>query len=545
MILSNVKVNKLLEIFATPKTVNPYDNTIEKEGMENAKKFINNYHIYGPPLNYSKSAQTIFNNNKNNDYNAYIYDTNSYISQNKDINLENQNNNEILLKKSIANLRLGQKKYKNEQQLKGIKNNYSKSTSNIFGYKNSLYNNISSENNNNIINSIYKNSINPNYLFNSNYNSNINGINNSQNYSNNKHKFNSKIGKSSKLKDIPPNPEDVIIKELPNNYMNVNESMANFNLNYNQLPISSTIYLNKQNNAPSINNSNFVENNQPQIEEINTNVYKDKNEIKENLLYKSEDINNDNIIVNDNEKEEPEEITATPPTQTGKYKITAFNGPIKLPEGYSTDDIDEYNAIQNINDDLSNWKLVKDKPNYKIYCKPFKTINEKGEEGESRMFYLDATIDHPASKINEQLNSFQLRQQWEEYLKKGKLIKEENLGNGIKIIDYYGYIKMPMIFSDRDIVVRKKIWENYNNEKDCCLNELHSIENPEYPPKKKPVRATLENKSKFVKPIDANRSRFIYVNKFDMKLNAGGSMMESKGADGTEKWFKEFLKHLE
>ena len=161
------------------------------------------------------------------------------------------------------------------------------------------------------------------------------------------------------------------------------------------------------------------------------------------------------------------------------------------------------------------------------------------------MFYLDATIDHPASKINEQLNSFQLRQQWEESLKKGKLIKEENLGNGIKIIDYYGYIKMPMIFSDRDIVVRKKIWENYNNEKDCCLNELHSIENPEYPPKKKPVRATLENKSKFVKPIDANRSRFIYVNKFDMKLNAGGSMMESKGADGTEKWFKEFLKHLE
>ena len=514
--------------------------------MENAKKFINNYHIYGPPLNYSKSTQTIFNNNKNNDYNAYIYDTNSYISQNKDINLENQNNNEILLKKSIANLRQGQKKYKNEQQLKGIKNNYSKSTSNIFGSKSSSNNNINiSSDNNNIINSIYKNSINPNYLFNSNYNSNINGINNSQNYSNNNYKFSSKIGKSSKLKDIPPNPEDVIIKELPNNYMNVNESVANFNLNYNQLPISSTIYLNKQNNAPSINNSNIAENNQPQIEEINTNIYESKNEIGEKLLNKSEDINNDNIIVNDNEKEEPEEITPTPPTQTGKYKITAFNGPIKLQEGYSTDDIDEYNAIQNINDDLSNWKLVKDKPNYKIYCKPFKTINEKGEEGESRMFYLDATIDHPASKINEQLNSFQLRQQWEESLKKGKLIKEENLGNGIKIIDYYGYIKMPMIFSDRDIVVRKKIWENYNNEKDCCLNELHSIENPEYPPKKKPVRATLENKSKLVKPIDANRSRFIYVNKFDMKLNAGGSMMESKGADGTEKWFKEFLKHLE
>ena len=37
MILSNEKVKKLLEIFATPKTVNPYDNTIEKKGMENEK----------------------------------------------------------------------------------------------------------------------------------------------------------------------------------------------------------------------------------------------------------------------------------------------------------------------------------------------------------------------------------------------------------------------------------------------------------------------------------------------------------------------------
>ena len=45
--------------------------------------------------------------------------------------------------------------------------------------------------------------------------------------------------------------------------MNVNGSLANFNLNYNQLPISSTIYLNKQNNAPSINNSNILDNNQP------------------------------------------------------------------------------------------------------------------------------------------------------------------------------------------------------------------------------------------------------------------------------------------
>ena len=103
---------------------------------------------------------------------------------------------------------------------------------------------------------------------------------------------------------------------------------------------------------------------------------------------------------------------------------------------------------------------------------------------------------------------------------------------------------MPIIFSDRDIVVRKKIWENYNGEKDCCLNEIHSIELQEFPAKKKPVRARLENKSKYIKPIDENKSRFIYVSKFDMKISLGASMMESKGAERTEKWFKQFLKYL-
>ena len=82
---------------------------------------------------------------------------------------------------------------------------------------------------------------------------------------------------------------------------------------------------------------------------------------------------------------------------------------------------------QKINDDISKWKIQIDKPNYKIYSKPFKTRNEKGEEGEARMFYLDATIDKPASVINKAINSFELRQEWEESLKKVKKIREKNL----------------------------------------------------------------------------------------------------------------------
>jgi hypothetical protein len=103
---------------------------------------------------------------------------------------------------------------------------------------------------------------------------------------------------------------------------------------------------------------------------------------------------------------------------------------------------------------------------------------------------------------------------------------------------------MPFIFSDRDLVTRKKIWNDYLGEKDCCLSQIHSIEHPDYPPKKKPVRATLDNRGEYIKPIDANKCKLYYAVKFDMKLSAPISMMEGKGSEGQEKWFKQFTKIL-
>ena len=395
--------------------------------------------------------------------------------------------------------------------------NVSKRNTGIYNSNNLFQNSILYSQNNNIINS-YNQDL-PMSMCNNN-------VSNYTTYISQNSNFNSHMRKIKSLNDIPSNPEDVIIKELPPNFSQTINPISSANINMMNIPIT-------QNGNTNI---------QPISEEINTNIIPDEEIPHKNII---EEQNNIQEVQEEEKIEENQEIQEeAPPQKTGKYKITAFNGPIKLPENYSTDDVDEYNAIQMINDDISTWKLQIDKPNYKIYSKPFKTINEKGEEGESRMFYLNATIDSPASEVNRQLNTFELRKKWEESLKKGKLIKEEDLGNGIKTTEYYGYIKMPIIFADRDIVVRKKIWENFNGEKDSCLNEIHSIENPDYPAKEKPVRAILQNKSKYVKPIDGNKTKFYYVNKFDMKVSVGGSMMESKGADGTEKWFKSFLKQL-
>jgi len=519
MIFSTSRLNKLLETFKVSKNILPYNKSIEQQEIQNTKNFINNYHMYGTPFNYNNSPKIIYlKRNKTNKTNISSFDEQSKNSsysekRQKIIKIENYTNLEDIERaKSLTNLRQSQKIYKQQQQQLLPKMS---SASNIFS-QNYLNNNpylpLQSTK------TIYLNNqslYNPHKSIFSRNNINT-SLNQSYSY------------KIKSLKDIPSNPEDVVIKNLPPNFSQVINPISSNIITSNNIPVN----VNEENISVSENR-----NISPNVEEINTNIIPSKQ-----IEMNNRQIEEQKEIVQEVEepKEEPKEEPT--PVKAGKYKITAFNGPIKLPEGYSTDDIDEFNAIQTINDDLSNWKLRVEKPNYKIYSKPFTT---KEEGNDSRMFYLDATIDCPASEVNRQLNSFDLRMKWEDSLKKkGKLIKEEDLGNGIKIIDYYGFIKMPIIFSDRDMVVRKKIWENYNGEKDCCLNELHSIENPDYPAKDDPVRATLENKSKFVQPLGPNQTKFYYVNKFDLKVSVSASMMEGKGADSTEKWFKDFLKQL-
>ena len=521
MILSQKRVNKLLEIFDNPKSIIPYDNSKEKEEMKNASTFISNYHIYGRPPKYNKkSAQTFYNNN-----------VSQTISRNQTINSQGSsilrkltngskkllNYEDFQIKKSLTNLKNGQEAYMKEQQTKSIRK------SGYYRHYNA-YSTISYsseyEKNQRIYNSILNSSnlANTQYLY-------------DQNYYNEK-AYNSKLLKSSRLNDIPANPDDVVIREVPPNFVvsmnpiscsniGMNNNMSNIPMGQNNIGIMPEI----MNEPPKV------------IEEINTDIIPNE----ENL--QNEQIEEPPIEENREEFLKKEE-EVVPIQEEGKYKITEFNGPVTVPPGYSTNDEDEYNAIQILNQDLSSWKKQIDKPNIKVYSKLYKMINDEGEEVDNIMFYTDATIDFPASEVIRQLNSFDLRKKWEKSLQKGKLIKQEDLGNNKSITEYYAYIKMPFIFSDRDLVVRSTCWNNYQGEKDCCLCQLHSIEHPDFPAKEKPVRAIFQNRGDYVKPIDANKCKFYITSKFDMKLSAPVSMMEGKGSEGQEKWIKEFIKQL-
>ena len=245
------------------------------------------------------------------------------------------------------------------------------------------------------------------------------------------------------------------------------------------------------------------------------------------------------------ENPQPEENNEIPveETITAKKYIIKSGNIVSLPENYSTDDEDEMIAINTLNEDISSWKKYTDKDGIKLYFKPYPTKDEEGKDIESVIGYCEAILDFPASKVISKMNDFEFRKNVDDQYKKGNLISERMEGN-IKYMDMYLFMKMPFIFSDRDFVVRKKCWLDYNGNKDHALFYIHSIENPEYPPKKKLVRGNYANRSGYIKPLGDNQCQLNVITAMDVKMSLGVSTMSKNGAEMQEKWIKNLRKEL-
>ena len=255
------------------------------------------------------------------------------------------------------------------------------------------------------------------------------------------------------------------------------------------------------------------------------------------LENKEEMQNEENITpVETNESPAVEEI------KTKKYIIPSGNI-VSLPENYSTDDEEEMIAINTLNEDVSSWKKYTDKDGIKLYFKPFPVKDEEGKDVESVIGFCEAILDFPANKVISKMNDYNFRKNVDDQYKKGNLISEKMEGN-IKYMEMYLFMKMPFVFSDRDFVVRKKCWLDYNGNKDHALFYIHSIENPEYPPKKKLVRGNYANRSGYIKPLGDNKCQINVVTAMDIKMSLGVSTMSKNGAEMQENWIKNLRKEL-
>ena len=552
MISSQTRVNDLLKIFDKPKNITPYNIINQKEEIENNTKFTYGYHKNDTTKYYQNPISIVNHSIHETEYitkNKPLIDQNTPINGKSKILSNNINNLEnyedIDIYKSITDLKNGQQEFIKNKEVKNFQNiNYIYPKYSIYPKFNPDTQSISAyeyQKNENILNSILGNSSNlssTQYLYDNDYGQNYTNNYNCYNDYTSTYNINSSrlkimnYKKPKSLKDIPSHPEDVIIKDIPSYLAISMNPISSSNLGaIGQLPITnfqSDIGQIPQdlNQKPSI------------IEEINTDIIPNNNvgQIKQ----KEEPVLLDSL----EPVKEPEEVIVREEIKpNGQFKITEFNGPVKLPQNYSTADEDEFNAIQILNQDKSSWKLQIDKDNMKVYSKLYKIIDEKGKEDDNIMFYTEATLNFPASEINKQLYTYSLREKWEKSLQKGKLIKDENLPHNLQITEYYSFIKMPLLFSDRDMVLRKKVWKDYQGEKDCTLSHLKSIEHPDFPAKKKPVRAEYENRGEYVKPINENQCKLYMATKFNLKVSAPVSMMEGKGSDSQAKWVKEFISH--
>ena len=277
------------------------------------------------------------------------------------------------------------------------------------------------------------------------------------------------------------------------------------------------------------------------LEESNPVNLDTKDSEKVEVLEKNKDESPVEVLEKNKDENPVEEIQET---QNKKYPISSNNNSVVVvPPNYSTDDEDEFNAVTTLNQDLSSWKQYTDKEEIKLFFKPYPVKDEKGNDAESVIGFMDAKLNCPASKVIEKLNDFNFRQKVDSQYEKGKLISEKMEGN-IKIMEIYLYMKMPFIFSDRDFVVEKKCWLDYNGNKDHALFFLHSKENSQFPEKDKPVRGKYINRSGYVKPSGDNKCNLYICTCMDIKMSLGVSRMSKSGAEMQEKWFKNLSKEL-
>jgi len=109
---------------------------------------------------------------------------------------------------------------------------------------------------------------------------------------------------------------------------------------------------------------------------------------------------------------------------------------------------------------------------------------------------------------------------WDETFNKHEIIQEFPEENGIKKIIEYLFIKFPLMMDNRDIVQEKKIWKEYNGNKNCFLTISKSIEHPSHPPQKKVVRAEMVISGMFLYENSPGETSIYMVNNVDLKIKS-------------------------
>ena len=129
---------------------------------------------------------------------------------------------------------------------------------------------------------------------------------------------------------------------------------------------------------------------------------------------------------------------------------------------------------------------------------------------------------------------------WDKTFNKHETVQELPEENGIKKQIEYLFIKFPLMMDNRDIVQEKKIWEEYNGNKNCFLSVSKSIEFPSLPPQKKIVRAELIISGMFLCENTPGETTVYTVNQVDLKIKTGADLVNKIAKSAP----KDFIENL-
>ncbi len=129
---------------------------------------------------------------------------------------------------------------------------------------------------------------------------------------------------------------------------------------------------------------------------------------------------------------------------------------------------------------------------------------------------------------------------WDKTFSKHEVVKVFPEEKGIIKAIEYNFIKFPIMMDDRDLVQEKKIWKEYNGDKNSYLSISKSIEYPSIPPKKKIIRAEMIFSGIYLREDKKGITKIYLINNVDLKVKTMVDLV-NKTAKKTP---KEFIENL-
>ena len=212
---------------------------------------------------------------------------------------------------------------------------------------------------------------------------------------------------------------------------------------------------------------------QPQIQEQeNIPPQEISQQPEQDLLSQKLDVQpQEEEINNNNEEQEVPPVEQEPETKKFSFNDLGENI-VLIPPGYSTDDEGEYKLINLLNEPKEKYKLAVESKYAQIYKREVSKILIFNinlnlfiiTQGENNIQILKTygKVPFPLSKIRPVLQDTPGMDNWDKTFKKHEVIQKFPTENGMdREIDYL-YIKMPVFMTDRELVMEKKVWSEYN-----------------------------------------------------------------------------------